>query len=420
MRLRQLRSALHDFCEEAAWQLASDAGNGHEMPFEVVAGGRRDSPLYCYRPLTGDFIRERTGALALLPTHLPAAHALVVAGRLDAYLDAQGVRGLEPSRERAEAALHCFLARVFQDSTDFVFHEQRFDAAFRELESVIGDGRSESACVVALNGVELESDEVALGDGLSLARGDAFAEAPDEARWDRVDGRPNTLAVLRWEPIAGHPAPLGEVRERLRRLLTGLRLYDAAAVTLAPLAWTRTAGGPWQPVALGPSPGPETAVFIAAEHEDELRAFLSLVARRTPRGGETAWALRRFDVSFERADPAEALTEVLLALRALLEPEGPRSGRLAGRVAALCAVAEDRARLAERVAHSASLERAIVAGLHVDAQLDRVTAELTGHLRALLRDVLCGHLDPDLRTLADSILAQEDVAEQAGIASPRS
>ena len=417
MRLSQLRSALHDFSEEAAWQLASDAADGHEVPFEVVAGGRRDSPLYCYRPLTGDFIRERTGALGLLPTHLPAAHALVSAGRLDAYLDAQGVHGLQPGRDRAEAALHCFLARVFEDSTDFVFHETRFDSAFRELESVIGDGRSESACVVELCGVELQSDQVELGDGLTLARGDAFAEAPDEARWDRVDGRPNVLAVLRWEPIAGHPAPLGEVRARLRRLVTGLRLFDSAAVTLAPLAWTRTAGGPWQPVALGPSPGPETAVLIAAEQEDELRAFLSLIGRRTPRGGEIAWALRRFDLSFERADPAEALTEVLLALRALLEPEGPQSGRLPGRVAALCAVAADRARLAERVAHAASMERATVAGLHVDGQLDRVAGELTGHLRALLRDVLCGHLDPALRTLADSILVQEDAAvEQQTVA----
>jgi hypothetical protein len=411
MRLRQLRSALHDFCEEAAWQLASDAGDGHEVPFEVVAGGRRGSPLYCYRPLTGDFIRERTGALALLPSHLPAAHALVAAGRIDDYLEAQGLRGLAPGRERAEAALHCFLARVFEDSTDFVFHEERFDQAFRELSSVVGDGRSESACVVALLGVELESDEVKLGDGLALARGDAFAEAPDESRWDPSDGSPRTLVVLRWEPIAGDPAPLGEVRERLRRLVRGLRLYDAAAVTLAPLAWTRTAGGPWQPVALGPSPAPETALLVRADQEDELRAFLSLVARRTPRGGETAWALRRFDLSFERADPAESLTEILLALRALLEPEGPQSGRLAGRVAALCAVAEDRARLAERVAHAASLERAIVGGLHIDPGLDRVTAELTGHLRALLRDLLCGHLDPDVRTLADSILAQEGVAQ---------
>ncbi len=55
MRLRQLRSALHAFCEEAAWQLAADTHEGYEVPFEVIESGRRDAPLYCYRPLTGAF-----------------------------------------------------------------------------------------------------------------------------------------------------------------------------------------------------------------------------------------------------------------------------------------------------------------------------------------------------------------------------
>ena len=38
------------------------------------------------------------------------------------------------------------------------------------------------------------------------------------------------------------------------------------------------------------------------------------------------------------------------------------------------------------------------------------SAEVTGHLRALLRDVLCGHLDSDLRSVADRLLAEEGAA----------
>ena len=38
--------------------------------------GRGASPLYCYRPLTGDFIGERLGMLAALPTYASAARAL--------------------------------------------------------------------------------------------------------------------------------------------------------------------------------------------------------------------------------------------------------------------------------------------------------------------------------------------------------
>ncbi len=153
----------------------------------------------------------------------------------------------------------------------------------------------------------------------------------------------------------------------------------------------------------------------AAAQEDELRAFCNLVARRTPRAGEVAWALRRYELARERCTPFEALTDDLLALRALLEPEGSESGRLAQRLAALCALPAERAALAERTARAVMLERAIVAG-HAQGEpgADLLAEQLAGHLRALLRDVLCGHLDSDLRTLADELLA-ESAAVPVGI-----
>jgi hypothetical protein len=172
------------------------------------------------------------------------------------------------------------------------------------------------------------------------------------------------------------------------------------------VGWARTDGGAWRSVALGGSGRPGLLREIPAEQEDELRAFCSLVSRRTPRAGELAWALARFEMACERPDTGQALTDLLLAARALLEPEGPASGRLAGRLAALCALPERRAELAERVAHTISLERSIIAGLAADPALGGLVDELGGHVRALLRDVLCGHLDADLRVLADELLAE--------------
>ncbi|HEV2062438.1 MAG TPA: hypothetical protein VGR12_06260, partial [Solirubrobacteraceae bacterium] len=123
---------------------------------------------------------------------------------------------------------------------------------------------------------------------------------------------------------------------------------------------------------------------------------------------ELAWALRRFDLAFERGDAAEALTDVLLALRALLEPEGVQSGLLAERVAALCASEEENDALVERVEHAVALERAIIAGLAPPASgVGDVVDELTEHLRALLGDALCGHLDADLVKAADDLLEAE-------------
>lgn len=404
MRLSQLRSALHDFCVEAAAQLAADAQAGHEVPFEVVEAGRRSAPLYCYRPLTSAFIHERGGVLSRLAGYLPAAHALVAAGRLDAYLEAQGVHATPAGRDRADGALFTFLARVFEDSTDFVFDEQRFDGAYRELERLVADGRAETIVAAAVLGVVLESDELVLGDGLSLARGDGCRDAPDEARWSTGAGAQQTVAILRWEPAPGDEAPQAHARVRLRRMLVGLRLYAPFRPAFAPLAWTRTGAGPWQPLALASAGNAAGELRIAAAQEDELRAFLNLVARRTPGTGAVAWALRRFELASERPQAAEALTDVLLALRALLEPEGPASGRLAERLAVLCAEPAGRAALAQRVGHAISLERAIIAGAGVDPQLDGLVSELGAQLRALLRDLLCGHLDADLCALADSLL----------------
>ncbi|MBI5106094.1 MAG: hypothetical protein HZB46_14130 [Solirubrobacterales bacterium] len=419
MRNRQLHAAVAAFAEEAAWQLASDTADGAEVPFEVVevGGRRRDASLYCYKPLTAAFIEERRGILGRLPTYLPAVHALVAAGGTDAYLVARGdARVPSDPRARAEEALRHLLARVFEDSTDFVLRPERLAAAYEELEAAVMDGRAQTEVVAALVGLAIGSEEVLLGDGLSLVRGDLAGDVPPEAVRERADGRVPVVVRLTWEAAPGDEAPLRHAQVRLRRLVTALRLYDACGIGMTTTAWTRTGGGAWAPFALSAGLPGRGVCAVPPAQEDELRAFLSLVARRTPRSGELAWALRRFELATERPRPSEALTDVLLALRALLEPEGPQSGRLAGRVAALCAVPEARAQVTERIAHVADLERAVVAGVAPEDQaLEPLVEELTGWLRALIRDVLCGHLDSDLRSLADRLLHEEEDVRQRTI-----
>ena len=420
MDLTQLRRALHDFCTEAGEQLAGEAQAGEEIPFEVVEAGRRGAPLYCYRPLTTQFIRERGSVLGRLATYLPAAHALVAAGRLEAYLDAQGVSAPPAGRDRADCALYTFLGQVFEDSTDFVFDEQRFARAYSGFAGLVADGRTETVVIAELFGVTLESDELLLGDGLSLVRAETCHDLPDAARWGGSDAEGRTLVLVRWEPVPGDDAPSQQLRIRLRRLLVGLRLYAPLRPALAPLAWTRTGAGPWQPLAVDGGGIASGQLHVDALREDELRAFLNLIAKRTPSSGAVAWALRRFELASERRQAAEGLTDVLLALRALLEPEGPASGRLEVRLSVLCADANDAGVLRQRVAHALSVERGVVAGLPLDPQLDALTGELFAHLRALLRDVLCGHLDIDLRGVADGLLAAAAAEARPAAARPES
>jgi hypothetical protein len=413
VRNTTLHATMEAFATEAAMQLSAETAAGAEVPFELVdaAGGPRGRvPLYCYRPLTSTFIREHLSRLSAMPTYAPAIRALSgLESGVEAYLRQRGESRIPAERrECADAALRAFLSAVFAERSDFAFDSDRFEAGYEELERALYEGRAVTTVVAPLLGIALDpgTSELALGDGLSLIPGEALEDAPSEAVWG--DGeQANVLVVLTAAHERMTAAPVSMARARFRRTLTALRLFEPGGYALGPVAWARIDAGAWRSVALGGSGRPGLPRLITAEQEDELRAFCSLVARRTPRSGEIAWALARFEMGCERLAPFEALTDYLLALRALLEPEGPASGRLAGRLAAICARPEDRAAVAERIAHAISLERAVIGGLApAHPGVDGLVDELAQHLRALLRDVLCGHLDSDLCAVADELLAQ--------------
>jgi hypothetical protein len=415
-----LHGILEAFTADAAGQLAAETAGGAEIPFEITeAEGRPGrTALYCYRPLTGMFIRERLGLLCALPTYAPAAQALTGLDGVDEYLIRRG-EGRIPSerRERADLALRAFLGRVFAERSEFGFDPSRFEIAYEELELALYEGRCVTMVLAPLLGIGLDpgTAELPLGEGLSLVRGETLEDAPAEAVWGtpEVAGgeEPNVLVVLTMAADRSGRSPVSIARARFRRVLTALRLFERGGYALGPIAWTRVDAGVWRAVPFGSSGRPRLLTLIQGEQEDELRAFCNLVARRMPSGSELAWALARFEMGCERLAPFEALTDYLLALRALLEPEGPSSGRLAQRLAVLCAQPADQAALAERTAHAISLERAVIAGLapgDTDPAhpVDSLVDEVSGHLRALLRDVLCGHLDVELCSVADELLSE--------------
>jgi hypothetical protein len=178
---------------------------GAEVPFELDPAGAtgarrsRSTPLYCYRPLTGAFIRERLGRLAQLPTYTPAARALEPFDGVDAYLRQQGAAGRTPlprdRRDRADAALRVLLDRLFDGSSDFALTAERFARAYEELEALLDAGTEPVATlVVGLPGLRLASPEVPLAQGIVLCQADAVGDAPPDALWlGAVGDEPNTL-----------------------------------------------------------------------------------------------------------------------------------------------------------------------------------------------------------------------------------
>jgi hypothetical protein len=416
MRSLQLQAALESFIAEAAAHLSGALAAGAEIPFELEQQrGRRGvggPSLYCYRPLTAEFIAERQSTLEGLPAFAEAARLLGSYDGLDRYLASVGadIARLSP-RGRVRAAIGSLLGEIFGEQSDFQLSEERLRQALSRLETTALSSTSEVTLVATLHGLTITSPELALTGGLTIARPEALDGLPSGSLAGDEEHGEHLVVVLSAEE--------GDPREALERgkgvlaeLLRALRLFGDGRVTLGSLAWARIGGGQWSPLAVGTGGRPHGMLVITPEQEDELRAFCNLISRRAPDGNEIAWALHRFEMGCARSSVLEALSDNLLALRALLEPEGPQSGLLSARLAALCATTERRGALIERTTQALALEHSAIAGSateHAGAQT--LAAEVGDHLRALLRDVICGHLDPDLIGLADELLAAETPVE---------
>ena len=305
---------------------------------------------------------------------------------------------------------------MFAERSEFAFDPARFEVAYDELERSIYQGRCVTEVIAPLLGHRPRSrNDRARAGRRSLDGADNGARrCPNRTRADRAAG-----------PAAGPAScprssatPFGFVRAyAFPACADGAAVVRAGRVRDRADRLLAVDDGVWSPVPLGSSGRPRLLTLIPRDSEDELRGFCNLIARRLPAAaggrpdnsgaGEVGWALSRFEMGCERIVPFEALTDYLLALRALLEPEGPSSGRMAQRLSMICAPPDGRAQLAERTAHAISLERAVIAGLAPAATgVDALVEEIAEHLRAILRDVLCGHLSADIRSVADEMIAE--------------
>jgi hypothetical protein len=414
VRSLQLQVALTEFVEQSAGRLHADVQAGQEVPFELASQsgrGRGAASLYSYRPLTDVFIAKRFPELRCLDAYSAAAELLEGFDALDRYLIASGE---DPTRRwargRGDAALLALLRQVFDEQTDFELRPERLDRALERLDGSTFAPAGEVTLVATLHGLTIASPELALTRGLLIAHPDALCGAPEQAMCSDKDAAEHLLVVFSAQDTNPNAA-LSEGEGVVRELLRALRLFGDGRIALGARAWTRIGPGSWETIALGRGGRPHGMLVVCPEQEDELRGFCNLVSRRAPHANEIAWALRRYELGCERPSEYEGISDHLLALRALLgspselEPHGAPDGLLAGRLAALCATPDARAALAERTLKAIALEREAIAGKAVEHAAGLALArDLSNHLRALLRDVICNHLPSDLATLADELL----------------
>ena len=409
MRNRRLHDALRDFALDAASHLTSELRAGHEIPFDLMEEPRRRNrlgpALYHYTPLTAQFIDGRWDALCALPAFEPATRAL--GSGAESYLRVQGATGAAD----AEPALRAMLDRLYEDATNFEFPEDRFERVYADLERSLYEDTMRAAVIVPLPGLRIESDRVELGDGVALVAGETF-DAPVEAVWGSAGAR--VLCVLERDVGTGDPLPVDEAHGRFEWLVAALHLYRSGGVTIEPVTWARTEGGAWRahpiPTTAGHARGGPWTLRRA--DEDELREFLDLLAGARP-SGRVSWALERFLMGCSRARDVEGLTDYLTSLRALLDATD-EAGRaaLTPRIAALCADEPQRRGLQRRFEAAFALEDFAMAGGDAEEYAERAVGDTTHglvldieqNLRALLRDIVCGFLDADLKGAADDIL----------------
>jgi len=396
MRNRALHDALRNFALEAAALLTDDLKDGAEVEFDVVdEGGGRGPALYRYEPRTGSFIEERWQRLRELPSREPACRELGAGA--SAWLRVNGLRG-----EQAEPALRAMLERLYEDATSFGFPEERFERVYGEVELTLYRDAVRARVIAPLPGAWMHAERVELGDGLSLARGDAM-EGPHD--------RTSLLCVLERDVPADDPIPADEAAERFASVVTAMRLWAPGSVSLVAPGWRQSDQARWQPVPIGSSTRPRGGEWmLPAGDEQAFREFFTAisVSERPP---HVAWALDRFEMGAAQETDAEALTDHLLGLRALLDATTDTGQASFGlRLAALCAEEGTRGELQERMETATRLERYVMghsSGASIDTDSPReLVAEVEGHLRALLRDVLCGYLEADLKSVADDILIE--------------
>jgi hypothetical protein len=389
----RLEEALRRLAVEAADLLAKLLASGAELPFDLEPTDDGPLPMYSYAPLTGQFIERH----------------LVELRRLEAFVEVREIAG-------EEAAIG-FMVGLWEGKTEFDLAGDRLQGA---VDAVLATVRSDSdeatpagEVIVPLVGFHMPKDEIEL-DGVRIVRADLVEDAPVDA----IDatrsggrGKPGFLATISCGLAA--VAPAAAVADDLRRALRTMRLFRPGAVGLAPHGWAKRSGG-WERFGTGVGRPRQGGYRLTGNEVGELESFSRSLAERGSRIPSLDWAASRFELGAERTSLIEALSDYLLALRALLEGGGPARTAMTARVAALACEPDEREQGRICVERALVLERKLMSGGRykpvIGASPLDVIAELEELLRRILKGIATGELSGDLRAAADEILLVEGLS----------
>ena len=404
MRDRLLDDSLTRLASEVAIRLSALVAAGDQIPFDVDAESGEDAAFYSYRPLTARYVRDHEAELRTLDAFAPARDAVAAAGIAAAFLEARGEIVPGDPGERAARMLNVFLASLWDGCTEFTLDHQRLTQALAVLAAETRGAEEADLLVAPLVGLRMSCPSLQLPHGVRLIRADAI-EAPLEAMRSEGMGR------AAWEPQLLALAEQGEgddsaetALRQLRELISVMHLFKAGSVGLGPYAFAPTGEGRWARLATGAPAARPGAYELSEDEAVRLAEFAASLEARPDPDGALAWAVARFEMGCGRETSLEGLSDHLLALRAVLDGQGPVGASLPMRAAALLAGEElDRVEARGRIEEAMELERALMNGTQSLPGL-AVAGWLEEGVRRILRDAALGELGGDLNAAADETL----------------
>jgi len=400
-----LNEALRRLAAEAATRFTTLVAGGDQIPFDVAEqAGPDEAFFHSYVPLTARYVREREAELRSLPAFEPAREAVALAGVAAPYLEQRGEDVPAEPGERAARLLTVFIASLWDGCTEFALDRERLESALAVLDAETGDVDEAEIVVVPLVGLKMSVARLQLPHGMQLVRADSF-EAPIEAMRSEGMGRaawePQFLAIA--EQGEGADSAAAALRQ-LGELISVMRLFKGGGVGLGPYAFAPTGECSWRRIATG-APAPRGDGYrLSAEDVEQLVELAATLEARPDPAGALAWAVHRFELGCERASAVEGLSDHLLALRSVLDGQGPVGASLPMRAAALIADdSTDRLAARERVEAAMELERAQMSGGSLEGAAG-LAAWVEESVRRILRDAALGELGTDLNEAADETL----------------
>lgn len=416
MRDLHLRHTLKQLARDASGVLTGLVEGGQEIPYEIGEPG--EGFAFCqYQPLTAGFIRDNATELRGLASFREANETMRAAEVSGPYLEEAGIAPPADPSERSTLAVTYFLARLWDGCADFDLDEDRFSATIAEIEECAEPEEGEVEAIVPLVGFQMPATRLDL-NGAAIVRADAVDVPAEAARGERPSGaawEPTFLISARvpLDPDGGLGDAGDRVARTFERVVTTLRLHKAGGVGLAPHGWVRVAGDRWRRIATGAGRPRSGGYRLLEQDLDALGDLSRTIAVHPRRVGRLRRALLRFEAGLDRRAAIDALNDHLLALRFLLEGEGPAGVGLPMRVAALAHEVEGRIDAKATVEQAIALERELWSG-EPSGDGGPGPSELASQVEELLRTILrrgvAGELGSDLRTAADETLLADGLA----------